>query len=33
MLVAVDANQKVSLINKKGCEILGCKEEEIIGKN
>jgi len=33
MLVAVDANQKVSLINKKGCEILGCKEKEIIGQN
>jgi len=33
MLVAIDANQKVSLINKKGCEILGCKEEEIIGQN
>jgi len=33
MLAAVAANQKVSLINKKGCEILGCKEEEIIGKN
>jgi len=33
MLVAVDANQKVTLINKKGGEILGGKEEEIIGKN
>jgi len=33
MLVALDTNQKVSLINKKGCEILGCKKEEIIGKS
>jgi len=33
MLVALDANQKVTLINKKGCEILRRKEEEIIGKN
>jgi PAS domain S-box-containing protein len=33
MLVAIDINQKVILINRKGCEILGRKEEEIIGKN
>jgi len=33
MLVAVDTNQKVTHINRKGCEILGGKEEEIVGKN
>jgi PAS domain S-box-containing protein len=33
ILVAIDANQNVSLINKKGCEILGYEEKEIIGKN
>lgn len=33
MLVAIDVNHKVSLINKKGCEILGCKEEDVIGKD
>ncbi|MFH1674613.1 MAG: PAS domain S-box protein [Pseudomonadota bacterium] len=33
MLIAVDAGQKVTLINKKGCEILGYDEKEIIGKN
>jgi PAS domain S-box-containing protein len=33
ILVAIDANQNVSLINKKGCEILGYGEKEIIGKN
>jgi PAS domain S-box-containing protein len=32
ILVVIDANQTVSLINKKGCEILGYDEEEIIGK-
>ena len=31
--LALDLNQKVVLINKKGCEILGYSEEEIIGKN
>jgi len=33
MFVAIDANQRVALINKKGCEILGYEVEEIIGKN
>jgi len=33
MFVVLSANQTVSLINKKGCEILGAKEDEIIGKN
>ncbi len=33
IIVALDADQKVNLINKKGCEILGCKESEIVGKN
>jgi len=33
MLVVMDRDQKVSLINKKGCEILGYDEKEIIGKN
>jgi len=33
MLVAIDTEQRVGLINKKGCEILGCEEEEILGKN
>jgi len=33
MLVAIDAEQRVGLINKKGCEILGYSEEEIIAKN
>lgn len=33
IIVAIDADQKVNLINKKGCEILGYKEGEIVGKN
>lgn len=33
MLIALDATQKVTLINKKGCEILGRQEEEVVGKN
>ncbi len=33
MLVAIDKNQEVILINKKGCEILGYEQPEIIGQN
>jgi PAS domain S-box-containing protein len=33
ILVVIDVDRKVSLINKKGCEVLGYKEEEIIGKD
>ena len=33
MLAVVDADEKVSMINRKGCEILGYSEEEITGEN
>ncbi len=33
IIVAIDADQLVSLINRRGCEILGYSENEIIGKN
>ncbi|MEA1965040.1 MAG: ATP-binding protein [Candidatus Aerophobetes bacterium] len=33
MMIAINADQKVTLINKKGCEILGYEQNEIIGKN
>jgi len=33
IIVAINEEGVVSLINKKGCEVLGYKEEEIIGKN
>lgn len=33
MLVHIGANQKVVLINKKGCEVLGYEQKDVIGKN
>jgi len=33
ILVVINRDQTVSLINRKGCDILGYGEEEIIGKN
>jgi PAS domain S-box-containing protein len=33
MILVLDKNGTVKLVNKKGCKILGCKEDEIIGKN
>lgn len=33
MIVILDNNGKVSLINKRGCEILGYRKDDIIGKN
>ena len=33
MLVAIDSEERVGLINRKGCEILGYEEKEILGKN
>jgi PAS domain S-box-containing protein len=33
ILIVIDPEEKVRLINKKGCEVLGYKEEEIIGKD
>ncbi len=33
ILIVIDANQIVSLINKKGCQILGYEKKEILGKN
>jgi PAS domain S-box-containing protein len=33
IMIAIDSNEKIILVNKKGCEILGFTEEEIIGKN
>ena len=33
IFVVIDANQKVSKVNRKGCHILGYEENEIIGKN
>lgn len=33
MLVALDAKANISLINRRGCKILGYKRDELIGKN
>ena len=33
MILALDAEGKVTLINRRGCEILGYRTEEIVGKN
>jgi len=33
IMVAIDSEQRVGLINKNGCQILGYSENEILGKN
>jgi PAS domain S-box-containing protein len=33
MLIVIGTDYKVKMINKKGCQILGYKQEDIIGKN
>lgn len=33
MLVATDAEQRVTMINRKGCALLGYKEEDLLHKN
>jgi len=33
IMVAIEANQKIALMNKKGCEVLGYKQEELVGRN
>ena len=33
ILISLNADQTVSLINKKGCDVLGYEYSEIIGKN
>jgi|GEM_PF-461099 len=33
MLLALDSNANISLVNKKGCEILGHEKNELMGRN
>jgi PAS domain S-box-containing protein len=33
MIMALDRNGLVTLINRKGCKIIGCERNEVIGKN
>ncbi len=32
MIIALDKDAHVTLVNKEGCSILGCKKEDVIGK-
>ena len=33
IMIAISSDEKVVDINRKGCEILGCSKDEVIGKN
>jgi two-component system NtrC family sensor kinase len=33
MFVALDEDGTVALINRKGCQVLGCSEEEVVGRD
>ncbi len=33
LLVVINADQTIGLINRRGCELLGYREEELLGKN
>ena len=33
IFLAIDANQKVRMINSKGCEVLGYTKDEVLGRN
>lgn len=33
IMVALDADGRVTLLNRKGCEVLGCSLEQALGKN
>lgn len=33
VMIAIDPDQRVTLVNQKTCETLGCSEEEIVGRN
>ena len=33
IMVALNADGKITLINKRGCEVLGYSEHELLGKN
>ncbi len=32
-IVVIDAHEKTALVNRRGCELLGYSEKELIGKN
>jgi PAS domain S-box-containing protein len=33
MLIEIDGDERVGLINQKGCDVLGYRQEEIVGRN
>lgn len=33
LLVGLDAEGRITLLNRRGCELLGCNEDEVLGKN
>jgi len=33
MILALDTELNVTMINNKGCQMLGCDENDIVGKN
>lgn len=33
IIIAIDVNGTITLINKRGCDILGCTKEGVVGKN
>ena len=33
MFVVIGADERVVLVNKKGCEVLGCEEQDVVGRN
>jgi len=33
MFAVIGADERVVLINKKGCEVLGCEEQDVVGRN
>jgi formate hydrogenlyase transcriptional activator len=33
IMIVLDSSGKITLLNKKGCEILGCSSEEVLGKD
>ncbi len=33
IILVIDADQTVSLLNRRGCQVLGCGETQVVGKN
>lgn len=33
ILVALDVDERITLINRKGCDILGCSDQDLLGQN